>query len=153
VSDDAALRGLADRYGFAVDARDMDALAGLFWPDGSILTYSVVNPDEVVGTLEGEAAIRGIGPRMVERYDRTFHFVGNAHYRVDGDVANGQVYCTAHHLRRTEEQIGDRVMFILYEDRCARRNGEWRFEERRLRVQWTEQRSLGERTLLGPPVS
>jgi hypothetical protein len=151
--DQWALRSLADRYGLAVDARDMDALAELFWPEGAIFTHSVEEPDKVVGSLQGEAAIRGIGARMVDRYDRTLHLVANAVHHIDGDGATGQVYCTAHHLKRNDDGISDRVMFISYDDRYARRDGLWRFEERRLRVQWTEQRSLGERTQLGPPVS
>jgi hypothetical protein len=153
LADEWALRGLADRYAFAVDARDMDALAGLFWPDGAIFTYSAERSDEQVGSLQGEEAIRGIGQRMVDRYDRTFHFVANAAFDLSGDAATGVVYCTAHHLKRTAEAIKDYVMFIRYEDRYARRDGDWRFAERRLRVQWTERRTLGAQTQLGPPAS
>ncbi len=149
--DEWALRTLADRYGLAVDARDMDALAKLFWPDASIYTHSVERPEEVVGALEGLAAIRGIGQRMNDRYDTTFHFVANGAYEALGDRATGQVNCVAHHLRRRDEGINDYVMFIRYDDTYARREGQWRFAERRLRVRWTERRSLGERTQLGPP--
>jgi hypothetical protein len=151
IHDEWSLRALSERYGFAVDARDMDALATLFWPDASILTHSVDHPEEIVGHLEGVAAIRGIGQRMNDRYDTTFHFVGNAAYQVADDEATGTVNCVAHHLRRKDDQITDYVMFIRYDDRYGRREGQWRFDERRLRVRWTERRALGDKTQLGPP--
>lgn len=156
VEDNLALRELADRYALAVDTKDAKGLTALFWPEGIIVNYSATDPGTEVSRLEGHDAIAGIRQRMIDRYDRTFHLVSSAVYEVDGDTASGDtatghVYCTAHHVRRKPEGITDRVMFIHYEDRYARRDGQWRFAERRLRVQWVEYRALGERTELGPP--
>lgn len=152
VEEKLALRDLADRYALAVDTKDSAALTALFWPEGTIVTYSTTEPDTASGRLEGHDAIAGIRQRMIDRYDRTFHLVSGAVHEVDGDEATGQVYCTAHHLKRYPDgEIVDRVMFIHYQDRYARRDGQWRIVERVLRVPWIERRTLDERSQLGPP--
>jgi hypothetical protein len=62
---------------------------------------------------------------------------------VDGDDAEGVVYCEAHHLSQVDGQTTDQVMYINYLDRYRRTDGTWRFADRETNVQWIEQRAIG----------
>ena len=75
---------------------------------------------------------------FLARYAKTFHFVGNSIYEIDGDNATGEVYCVARHLRVRDDDTTDFVWFIRYIDRYERRDGTWLIADRTLRVDWTE---------------
>ena len=97
VADRLALRALADQYAWAVDRRDRDGFLGVFHPDGVLVLLDHADPTVVTATRRGHAELADITERIA-RYDKTFHFVGNARYEIDGDRATGEVYCLAHHL-------------------------------------------------------
>ncbi|WP_238019292.1 nuclear transport factor 2 family protein [Dactylosporangium sp. AC04546] len=126
--DSEAVRRLALEYARGCDRRDAAGVAALFTPDGRLAR----EPDLDV---RGRAAI---AERIaaLSRYRVTTHFVGN--HLVDGD--RGEVYCMAYHL------YDDRVfvMSIRYQDRYAETDEGWRFAERVLIVDWTEDRPLGQ---------
>src|SRR5260370_24032675 len=71
-------------------------------------------------------------------YERTYPFVGNSTYVVDGDRAEGEVYCTARHLTTTRHGANDFTMLIRYLDRYERGAGGWLIADRRMLVHWTE---------------
>ncbi len=129
------LRRLAEQYASAADHRD----AGRFW--------GAFDPED--GVLHARNEVRDIGgaERIMEylsRYDRTFHFIGNTRYDVDGDRAAGEVYCIAHHLTVTGDAgTSNYIMYIRYQDLYRRRRHpgsepQWRILERRIVVDWTE---------------
>jgi hypothetical protein len=57
--------------------------------------------------------------------------------------ARGTTACLAHHVY-TDDRGAERllVLAIRYEDRYLRQEGSWRFAERRLRLQWSDDRPL-----------
>ena len=78
-------------------------------------------------------------PHLIARYTKTFHFVGNHRIERAGDIATGEVYCTAHHLAVEPEGVRDHVMFIRYQDVYRRDSaGQWLIASRRLVVDWTD---------------
>jgi ketosteroid isomerase-like protein len=89
---------------------------------------------------EGHEALGAI-PDMLSRYDKTFHFLGNHRYSVDGDTASGEVYCMAHHLTNDVHGATDFIMLIRYLDTYRKgADGAWRIAAREVRPDWTESR-------------
>jgi hypothetical protein len=59
---------------------------------------------------------------------------------VTADEASGETYCLAHHVWNENRQRMLLVISIRYLDRFVRQDGTWRFAERRLITDWTDQR-------------
>lgn len=140
-SDDrAALLDVAYAYARHADHVDAESLGALFVEDGVLrITRRGVDgpPVERVGRAEIVSAIR-----RLDRYEKTFHLVGNSYYEIDGGEATGEVYCVAHHVHGDPGSRRDHVMMIRYHDRYRREPGGWKIVERELHVDWTEERSV-----------
>jgi hypothetical protein len=141
-TDRLALRALADRYAAGVDRRDRDLFLSAFHEDGVLVLLDRADPTQVTATRRGHHEL-GAVTELITRYDKTFHFVGNARYEVDveHDYASGEVYCVAHHLTTGRHGGTDYVMMIRYLDTYTRRDGRWGIDERRLVTDWTELRT------------
>ena len=127
-------------YARAVDRRDTDAFLAVFSGDAVL---SVHNPagGGPGAVYRGHEDLARIPPRM-SRYKATFHFLGQADYRSEGDTAAGEIYCMAHHRTGGADDPSDHVMLIRYQDRYGREGGVWRISERRVLVDWTETRPV-----------
>ncbi len=147
--DRAALYDLACEYARAADDRDYPAFDRIL-TDDAILAVHHGHPSEVDAPhpLRGRDRIRE-AMRSLERYSQTMHVVGNQQVEVRGDAARGETYCVAHHLHDRGGVPYDRAMYIRYQDRFARKDGQWLFSERRLWVTFTSDRPLD----TGDPVS
>jgi SnoaL-like domain len=141
-SDRAALLDLAYAYARHADRIEAEQLGALFTADGvlRIIRRGVDSaPVERVGRAEIVKAIM-----RLDRYDATFHLVGNHTYELDGNTATGEVYCVAHHVHGEAGSRSDHVMMIRYHDRYRRDADGWRIVERELHVDWTEERAVTE---------
>jgi 3-phenylpropionate/cinnamic acid dioxygenase small subunit len=142
LADRLAIQDLAAHYARAVDRRDYDAFARIFTRDGRVAVY-YGDPAFVAPTNE----MRGIdkimkGMRGIEQYRRTTHFVGNQTVELEANRAMAETYCLAHHLHEVEGRWSNFIMSIRYADRCVREPEGWRFAERVLTVDWTEERPV-----------
>ena len=142
VSDRLALGRLVKAYAHHVDRREPEAVAALFCDGGVLAIHAgdpeVVPPDRVrTGREEIVAAIAGM-----TKYEVTTHFLGQQMVDVDGDTATGETYCMAHHISTVDGSRRDKVMSIRYLDRYRRVDGLWQIEERRLAIDWTDDREL-----------
>lgn len=143
-SDDLqAIHRLAVDYAAACDRRQPAAVAGLFAVDGALVKYG----DSSGG---GQPVLEARGPAAIEqalqgllRYESTFHFVGQHSATVTGDTAEGETYCMAHHIYRLEGRPYDRVMAIRYDDSYVKVASFWRFQERKLLLDWIDYRPMG----------
>ena len=126
---------LAATYASAVDQRDQAALLSVFVPDATLTVHRADRSDHMTG--HGE--LSRITERIA-RYEKTFHMLGQGAYQVDGDTAQGEVYCVANHLKGGINT----VMFIRYHDRYVRdeADGRWRISQRELAVDWVEQHPI-----------
>ena len=66
-------------------------------------------------------------------FDATMHFVGSPLIRLEGDAAQVDTYCVAHHLTTTS----DMVLGLRYVDRFERRSGTWRIARRVCAFDWS----------------
>ena len=115
------IRQLASRYAIYLDARDIDALVGLF-----------VSDVRVGRETYGHEALRQDFQQSLRGVGITFLHVGNHMIDLDGpDSASGIVYC------RGEIQDGgpDSDQWIIhaiqYHDQYQREDGHWRFVRRK----------------------
>jgi hypothetical protein len=134
------LFALSVGYAAAVDRRDAAAFVAQFTEGASLRVCAPGEPERVVGTYTGADEL-ALVPVRLGRYHRTFHLLGQADLRVDGDAATGEVHCVAHHLDQGADGWTDRVMFIRYADTYALTTEHgWRIAERTVQVDWTETR-------------
>jgi len=134
LSDDdrRTLTELSHRYAAHVDDRDFDSLGVLFTEDAVLVSAA--------GPREGRAAILA-AMRKLDRYDRTFHLVGQVRLWVEADGPHGETYCAAHHFTTADDgTTTDRILHIRYHDTFVRDPGDtatapsWRFARRGLDI-------------------
>jgi len=78
----------------------------------------------------------------LNHYDATTHFVGQSTiFTLTGDQATGEAYCLAHHV--TVDGGKRRLMLasLRYLDTFVKTDGAWLFAERKLYVDWLEERT------------
>jgi hypothetical protein len=137
------LRALVDAYALAIDRRDPGAFADVFEADGELRIFE---PDaqyafQVSAGREQIAAVVG----MLDVYVDTQHLMANHVVMLDGDAAQGVVYCLARHI--LPEGPEDLLMVIEYRDRYVRNDGEWRIAIRDCHVKWTERSAASKQPL------
>lgn len=137
----AELYDLAARYAAGADRRDPELFISAFLPQGRLRRYEPADAPEPSSDRAGHAALAEV-PALLGRYARTSHHLGQARYDLDGDVATGEVYCLAHHLTADDPPLLH-VMHIRYVDRYRCVGGRWGIEDRRVLVDWTEDRPAG----------
>ena len=143
LDDRAAIRRITEIYAHGCDRREPALVAALFAPDGALRIFEdppdFVEPARVrTGPAEIETALAGL-----TRYTVTSHVLGQSLIDVDGDVATSETYCMAHHM--TDAPDGsrrDRVLAIRYLDRFRREGDRWLIEERRLLLDWSDDRPV-----------
>ncbi|MBK5010941.1 nuclear transport factor 2 family protein [Pseudomonas sp. S60] len=113
-----AIGQLPARYALAVDARDLEALGGLFVEDVDCGRWG-----------RGREALQAFyaSEAILQAFYRSVHQVcGQTLDFQDADHATGTVYC------RAEHEDGEHwvVMAICYFDQYERRNGQWYFARR-----------------------
>ena len=79
----------------------------------------------------------------LNQYDATTHFVGQSTiFALTGDRATSEAYCLAHHVTIDGGKRRLMLASLRYLDTFVKRDGEWLFAERRLYVDWLEERTL-----------
>ncbi|NUU24323.1 MAG: nuclear transport factor 2 family protein [Streptomycetaceae bacterium] len=140
VADRLALRDLVETYAHGADRRKAELIASLFTPDGRLVVHMEpgAEPSARTGREQIAKAMKGLG-----RYIATQHLVANQLATIDGDRAEAETYCTAHHIYDDEAGVRrDRVMAIRYLDTYQRTAEGWRIATRTLHCDWTEDRPL-----------
>ena len=79
----------------------------------------------------------------LNKYDATMHFIGQSTlFTLTSDRGTGETYCLAHHLTVEGQHRRLMVAALRYLDRFVKLDGAWLFAERRLYVDWIEERLL-----------
>ena len=141
-SDHDSLRALVAAYAHSADRREPEAVAALFTDDGVLAIYEG-DPDRVAPARERRGRVEiATAIAKLARYEVTTHFLGQQTFVVSGDAAIGESYCIAHHLADVGGRRHDHVLSIRYLDRCCKIDGAWCFAERRLVIDWTDERTI-----------
>ena len=79
----------------------------------------------------------------LNKYHATMHFLGQSTISsLTESHATGQAYCLAHHLTVDGDRRRLMIAALRYLDAFVKEGGGWRFAERRLYVDWLEERAL-----------
>jgi hypothetical protein len=144
LADRFEIRSLVDRYALAADRVDGEAAAALFTPHG-VLRIFHRGSDQPVRERVGREAIATAFAGL-SRYDVTLHVVANHVVELHGDIATGETYCLAHHVRTIGEgddaHLSDHLMGIRYLDSYERSDNGWHIAQRRLQLEFTEERPV-----------
>jgi hypothetical protein len=141
-ADRLALRELVEAYAHCADRRDAKGQMSLFTVDTHFVVY--MNAKDSTPSLELHSR-EDLAPVFADlnKYAATTHFVGQSTiFTLTGHQATGEAYCLAHHV--TVDGGKRRLMLasLRYLDTFVKIEGAWLFAERRLYVDWLEERSL-----------
>jgi hypothetical protein len=120
---------LACEYARAVDDRNLELLTRVLHPQ-----VRMAGPGFEM--LSRAAFLESL--RILDRYQRTYHLVGNHSGAWSGDEFRGETYCVASHLYLHEGATRKFDMAIRYADHILRQGGALVFRERVLNVVWTQ---------------
>lgn len=79
----------------------------------------------------------------LNKYAATMHFVGQSTIlSMTGDRATGEAYTLAHHLTVDGGKRSLMIAALRYDDTFVKTDDAWLFAERKLYVDWLEERAL-----------
>jgi hypothetical protein len=141
-ADRLAIRELVERYAHCADRRDASGQMALFRADTHFVVYMNAKDPAPSMELHSREALAPVFADL-NQYAATMHFVGQSTIStLSGDRARGEAYCIAHHLTIDGEKRRMMVAYLRYLDSFVKTDGEWLFAERRLYVDWIEQRGI-----------
>ena len=141
-ADRLAIRELVEAYAYCADRRDARGQMALFTPDAHFVVYMNAKDPKPSQELHSREALAPVFADL-NRYAATMHFVGQSTIlTLTGDGATGEAYCLAHHLTVDGGKRRLMIATLCYADTFAKKDGAWLFAQRRLYVDWLEDRAL-----------
>ena len=141
-ADRLAIRELIEAYAHCADRRDARGQMSLFTEDTHFVVYMNAKDPAPSQEMRSREALAPVFAEL-NKYDVTTHFLGQSTIlTLTGDHATGEAYCLAHHV--TVDHGNRRLMVgsLRYLDTLVKIEGVWLFAERRLYVDWLEERTL-----------
>jgi hypothetical protein len=141
-ADRLAIRELIEAYAHCADRRDAKDQMGLFTEDTHFVVYMNTKDPTPSQELHSREALAPVFAEL-NKYDATTHFVGQSTiFTLTPDRATGEAYCLAHHVTVDGGKRRLMVASLRYLDTFVKIDGGWFFSERRLYVDWMEERAL-----------
>ena len=141
-ADRLAIRELVEAYAHFADRRDAKGQMALFTSDTHFVVYMNAKDPTVSQELHSREALAPVFADL-NQYDATTHFLGQSTiFTLAAGRATGEAYCLAHHV--TVDGAKRRLMLasLRYLDTFVKMEGAWLFAERKLYVDWLEERAL-----------
>jgi hypothetical protein len=141
-ADRLAVRELVEAYAHCADRRDAKGQMSLFTADTHFVVYMNAKDPTPSQDLHGREALAPVFAAL-NQYDATTHFVGQSTIlTLTDDRGTGETYCLAHHVTVDRGTRRLMVASLRYLDTFVKIDGEWLFSERRLYVDWVDERPL-----------
>ena len=141
-ADRLAIRELVEAYAHCADRRDAKGQMALFTPDTHFLVYMNAKDPMPSQELHSREALAPVFADL-NKYDATTHFVGQSTiFTLTADRATGEAYCLAHHVTVDDGNRRLILASLRYLDTFVKMDGAWLFAERKLYVDWLEERAL-----------
>jgi hypothetical protein len=141
-ADRLAIRELIEAYAHCADRRDAAGQMSLFTADTHFVVYMDAKSPTSSMELHSREALAPVFADL-NKYDATTHFVGQTTIlTLTNDRATGESYCLAHHVTIDGGSRRLMVASLRYLDTFVKTDGAWLFSERRLYVDWTDERPL-----------
>ncbi len=141
-ADRLAIRELVEAYAHCADRRDAKGQMSLFTADTHFVVYMNAKNPTPSQELHSREALAPVFAEL-NKYDATTHFVGQSTiFTLTADRATGEAYCLAHHVTLEGEKRRLMLASLRCLDTFVKVDGAWLFAERRLYVDWLEERTL-----------
>jgi hypothetical protein len=141
-ADRLAIRELVEAYAHCADRRDAKGQMSLFTADTHFVVYMNAKDSTPSQELRSREDLAPVFADL-NKYDATTHFVGQSTiFTLTGDRATGEAYCLAHHVTVDGRKRRLMLASLRYLDTFVKMDGAWLFAERRLYVDWMEERTL-----------
>ena len=141
-ADRLAIRELIEAYAHCADRRDAKDQMALFTEDTHFVVYMNTKDPTPSQELRSREALAPVFAEL-NKYDATTHFVRQSTiFTLTPDRATGEAYCLAHHVTVDGGKRRLMVASLRYLDTFVKIDGGWFFSERRLYVDWMEERAL-----------
>ena len=141
-ADRLAIRELVESYAHCADRRDAKGQMALFTEDTHFVVYMNAKDSKPSQVLHSRAALAAVFDDL-NKYAATQHFVGQSTIiTLTADRATGEAYTMAHHLTVDGEKRRLMIAALRYDDTFVKKDGAWLFAERKLYVDWLENRVL-----------
>lgn len=141
-ADRLAIRELIEAYARCADRRDAKGQMSLFTANAHFVVY--MNAKDPTPSQEFHSR-ETLAPVFAElnKYDATTHFVGQSTiFTLADNRGTGETYCLAHHVTVDGEKRRLMIASLRYLDTFVKVDSAWLFAERRLYVDWIDERAL-----------
>ena len=141
-ADRLAIRELVEAYAHCADRRDAKGQMALFTLDTHFVVYMDAKDPKPTQELHSREALAPVFADL-NQYAATQHMVGQSTIlTLTSDRATGEAYTMAHHLTIDSGKRRLMIAALRYDDTFVKQDGEWLFAERKLYVDWIEERAL-----------
>src|ERR1700692_1957498 len=141
-ADRLAIRELIEAYAHCADRRDGNGQISLFTADTHFVVYMNAKDPKPSQELNSREALAPVFADL-NKYQVTMHFVGQSTIlTLTDNRATGEAYTLAHHLTIDGGKRRLMIAALRYADQFVKIDGAWLFAERRLYVDWIEERAL-----------
>jgi len=141
-ADRLAIRELVEAYAHCADRRDAKGQMALFTADTHFVVYMNAKDAKPSQELLSREALVPVFADL-NQYAATMHFLGQTTIlTLNRDRGTGETYCMPHHLTIDGGKRRLMIAALRYHDTFVKIDGAWLFAERRLYVDWIEERPL-----------
>jgi hypothetical protein len=141
-ADRLAIRELVEAYAHCADRRDAKGQMALFTQDTHFVVYMNAKDLKPSQELHSRDALAPVFAEL-NKYDATTHFLGQSTiFTLTRDRAAGEAYCLAHHLTVDGGKRRLMIASLRYLDTFVKVDEAWLFSERKLYVDWMDERAL-----------
>jgi hypothetical protein len=141
-ADRLAIRELIEAYAHCADRRDAKGQMSLFTADTHFVVYMNAKDPTPSQELHSREALAPVFAEL-NKYEATTHFVGQSTIFTLTDVrGTAETYCLAHHVTVDGGKRRLMIASLRYLDTFVGIDGVWLFAERRLYVDWIDERAL-----------
>jgi ketosteroid isomerase-like protein len=141
-ADRVAIRELVEAYAHCADRRDANGQMALFTADTHFVVYMDAKDPKPSMELHSREELAPVFADL-NKYAATMHFLGQTTIlTLTRDRATGETYCMPHHLTIDGKNRRLMIAALRYTDTFGKTGGTWLFAERKLYVDWMEERAL-----------
>ena len=141
-ADRLAIRELVEAYAHCADRRDAKGQMALFTADTHFIVYMNAKDPKPSQELNSREALAPVFADL-NKYVATMHFLGQTTIlTLTKDRGTGETYCMPHHLTVDVAKRKLMIAALRYYDTYSKQDGAWFFAERKLYVDWIEERIL-----------
>jgi ketosteroid isomerase-like protein len=141
-ADRLSVRELVEAYSHCADRRDAKGQMALFTEDTHFVVYMDAKSPTPSQELHSREALAPVFADL-NQYAATMHFLGQTTIlTLTEDRGTGETYCMPHHLTIDGKNRRLMIAALRYSDIFVKKDGTWLFAERRLYVDWVEERTL-----------